>query len=80
MFEELKSVPKSKDLTQTNHALEKAIEAVRSKYPHRFLQNHELKDRRFYDEPEYPTLMASYIHPAPSKRVSTPTPKPRKKK
>jgi len=51
MFNELKAVRKTKDRSRPNAALEKAIEEVRSKYPHMFLQEHELKERRFYDEP-----------------------------
>lgn len=51
VFDELRSVPKSKDLSKPNPALDAAIEEVRSKYPHMFLQDHELKHRTFYDEP-----------------------------
>jgi hypothetical protein len=72
MFDELKSVPKSKDRSKPNPDLDKAIEVIRSKYPHMFLQDHELRDRRFYDEPEHPTIMASYLHPCPSRRVDKP--------
>jgi len=51
MFDELRNVPKSKDLSKPNPALDAAIEEVKSKYPHMFLQEHELKHRTFYDEP-----------------------------
>lgn len=57
MFEELKSVPRSKDLSKPNPLLDAAIEEVRSKYPHMFLQEHELKYRRFVDEPASPIPM-----------------------
>lgn len=54
MFEELKRVPKSKDLSEDNQALQMAIEKVRSENPHRFLQDHELKYRVFVNEPLMP--------------------------
>lgn len=65
MFEALKSVPKSKDFSQDNPALERAIERIKSDNPHLFLQPHELKERKFYDEPASPTPMLSYLHPVP---------------
>jgi len=67
MFNELKAVPKSKDLSKPNPALDKAIEEVRSKYPHMFLQEHELKERRFYDEPESVTPMNGFLYPYPGR-------------
>ena len=60
MFDELRGLPKSKDWSQPNPILDQAIENVRSKYPHKFLQNHELKDRVFVDEPTHPIPMKSF--------------------
>lgn len=77
MFDELKSVPKSKDLSEPNPALDAAIERVRSKYPHMFLQEHELKYRRFFDEPEYAIPMAGALRPYAAPQFKKPT---RKKK
>lgn len=63
VFDELKSVPKSKDLSKPNPALDAAIEEVKSKYPHMFLQEHELKHRTFYDEPGTVVPMESCLYP-----------------
>ena len=51
MFDELRTVPKSNDWSKHNKELEIAIERVRTMYPHKFLQPHELKHRRFAHEP-----------------------------
>jgi len=72
MFDTLKSVPKSKDLTQPNHKLERTIEIVKSAYPNRFLQPHELKYRRFYDEPASHTPHESFVKPLKSFAESRP--------
>jgi hypothetical protein len=77
MFEELKAVKRNKDHTRPNAALEKAIEEVKSKYPHMFLQEHELKNRRFYDEPEYAIPMAGALRSYAAPQFKKPT---RKKK
>ena len=74
MFYELKAVPIRRQWSRPNAALDKAIEEVKSKYPHMFLQEHELKDRRFYDEPDYAIPFKSFLVPAPGRRL------PRKKK
>jgi hypothetical protein len=63
MFDELKSIPRSKDLSKPNPALDAAIEEIKSKYPHMFLQDHELKHRRFYDEPEGTVPMEDCLYP-----------------
>jgi len=63
MFDELRSVPKSKDLSKPHPALDAAIEEVKSKYPHMFLQEHELKNRRFYDEPGTVVPMEGCLYP-----------------
>lgn len=63
MFDSLRDVPKSKDFSQDNPALERAIERIKSAHPHLFLQQHELKERKFYDEPASPTPMLSYVRP-----------------
>jgi len=65
MFEALKSVPKSTDFSESNLALDLAIERIKSANPHLFLQPHELKNRKFYDEPASPTPMLSYVRPVP---------------
>lgn len=65
MFEALKAVPKSQDFSEPNPALERAIERIKSAYPQRFLQPHELKERKFFDEPASPTPMLSYVKPVP---------------
>lgn len=66
MFDQLKSVPRSKDYSQDNPALERAIEAVKSANPHRFLQPHELKERKFFDEPASRTPMKSFVQMCPA--------------
>jgi hypothetical protein len=71
MFSELKDIPKSKDWTKPNPRLESAIELVKSKYPNMFLQSHELKERKFFDEPYHPVQMASFLYPV--KRLSQKT-------
>jgi hypothetical protein len=62
MFDELRGLPKSKDWAKPNQTLDRAVEAVRSKYPHRFLQDHELKERVFMDEPTHPIPMKSFLY------------------
>ena len=62
MFDELRSVPLKKDYTKENAQLERAIEDVKSKYPHMFLQPHELRTRRFMDEPASPIPMESALY------------------
>ena len=69
MFNELKAIKKTKDRSRPNAALEKAIEIVRSKYPHMFLQEHELKERRFYDEPESIIPMEGFLYPYPGRQA-----------
>jgi hypothetical protein len=73
MFSELKRVPKSHDWSKQNKELEIAIERVRTTYPHRFLQPHELKQRRFAHEPAMAIPNGSFrfgIGPAmPAKRI-----------
>jgi hypothetical protein len=68
MFEELKAIKQTKDRSRPNAALDKAIEEVRSKYPHMFLQDHELKERRFYDEPESVIPMNGFLYPYPGRQ------------
>ena len=74
MFYELKAVPIRRQWGRPNADLDKAIEGVKSKYPHMFLQEHELKERCFYDEPDYAIPLKSFLVPAPGRRL------PRKKK
>jgi hypothetical protein len=62
MFDELRGLPKSTDWAKPNPTLDRAIEAVRSKYPHRFLQEHELKERVFMDEPTHPIPVKSFLY------------------
>jgi hypothetical protein len=62
MFNELKSVPLKRDYTKDNDQLERAIEKVKTKYPHMFLQQHELKNRKFMDEPASPIPMESALY------------------
>lgn len=62
MFDELRSVPLKRDYAKDNVALERAIEAVKTKYPHMFLQQHELKHRKFMDEPVSPIPMESALY------------------
>jgi hypothetical protein len=73
MFNELKSVPKTRDWGTQNKALDAAIERVRSTYPHKFLQPHELKHRRFAHEPGIGIPHESFLFangPAlPAKRI-----------
>ena len=69
MFEELKVVKRNKDRSRPNAALEKAIEVVRSKYPHMFLQEHELKERRFYHEPYENIPMGGFLYPYPGRQA-----------
>lgn len=76
MFDILKSVPKSKDLTQPNRELEKTIEIVKSAYPNRFLQPHELKHRKFLHEPATYVPHESYVYPLNTHEV----PKPARKR
>jgi hypothetical protein len=51
MFDALKAVPKSNNWAKDNLELERTIELIKTAYPHRFLQQHELKYRKFVDEP-----------------------------
>lgn len=68
MFNELKSVPKSKDFSRPNKALTEAINAVKSKYPHMFLQEHEMHLRNFYHEPADSRVMFnSFVVPSPTR-------------
>jgi hypothetical protein len=67
MFNELKSVPKSKDLSKSNKALTEAINAVKSKHPHMFLQEHEMHLRNFYHEPDSPVMLNSFVVPSPTR-------------
>jgi hypothetical protein len=62
MFDELRGLPKSTDWAKPNPTLDRAIEAVRSKYPHKFLQEHELKERTFIDEPTHPIPMKAFLY------------------
>lgn len=77
MFDSLKSVPKSKDFSENNPLLEKEIERIKSANPHLFLQPHELKERKFFDEPASRTPMRSFVRMCPS---YIPLPKPAAKK
>ena len=61
MFEELKSVTPTRDYSKPSKYLEQRIQEVKSKYPHRFLQDHELRDRRFYDMPSSIVPMAGFV-------------------
>lgn len=77
MFDALRIVPKSKDWTKDNVELERTIEIVRSAYPHMFLQPHELKHRKFVNEPGMNIPHESHVYPIepfvaskPAKRVS----------
>jgi hypothetical protein len=72
MFDILKSVPKSNDWSAPNRELEKTVEIVKSAYPNRFLQPHELKYRRFYDEPASHTPHESFVKPLKSYAESRP--------
>ncbi len=63
MFDALKIVPPSKNWTKDNVELEKTIEIVRSAYPHMFLQQHELKYRKFVNEPGTNIPHESYVYP-----------------
>lgn len=73
MFDELKRVPKSGDWSKQNKELDAAVERVRSTYPHKFLQPHELKQRRFAHEPgtliQYESCMFKIGPAMPAKRI-----------
>lgn len=66
MFDALRSIPKSTDFSQDNPLLERTIELIKSAYPHRFLQPHELKERKFFDEPASRTPMKSFVRMCPT--------------
>lgn len=63
MFDALKFVARAKQLGDPNPALDKVIEIVKSAYPHRFLQPHELKLRKFVHEPACVIPFESCIYP-----------------
>jgi hypothetical protein len=63
MFDSLKAVPKSKDWSKENHALEMQIEKVKSENPHLFLQDHERKYRKFVNEPGTNIPHESFVYP-----------------
>jgi len=69
MFDALKSVKLYKDYAKINHGLESTIEAMKSAYPHKFLQDHELKQRHFYDQPAAVIPYASFKVPCPLEKV-----------
>jgi hypothetical protein len=66
MFDSLKAVPKSKDFAHDNTLLQQEVERIRSANPHLFLQPHELKERKFFDEPASRTPMRSFVQMCPS--------------
>lgn len=73
MFDSLRNIPPSKDWSKENVALEAQIEKVKSENPHRFLQDHERKYRKFVHEPGSNIPHYSYIYPirpvAPAKPI-----------
>jgi hypothetical protein len=64
MFESLKRVALCGG-GQDNAALQAEIERVKSANAHRFLQDHELKYRKFYDQPSSYVPLASYVQKVP---------------
>lgn len=78
MFDSLKSVPKSNDFAHDNKLLQQEVERIRSANPHLFLQPHELKERKFFDEPASRTPMRSFVRMCPT-YVQPTTPKRPKK-
>ena len=69
MFDALKSVKLYKEYSKVNHGLESTVEALKSAYPHKFLQEHELKQRRFYDQPASVVPYASYKVMCPLEKI-----------
>ena len=63
MFDALKALAPTRKWDETNKNLELTVEALKSMYPHMFLQPHELKHRKFFDEPATVVPMASFVHP-----------------
>jgi hypothetical protein len=68
MFDELRSVPRTKDYAKSNKDLDDAINKVRQIYPNHFLLPADLHKRTFYDEPgDHRVPLQSFVVPAKRK-------------
>lgn len=65
MFDSLKSISRTGDWSVKNKRLDEEVERLRSAHPNLFLQDHELKHRKFYNEPASVVPMKSYVIPRP---------------
>jgi hypothetical protein len=65
MFDSLKSVPRTGNWGVGNKKLDAEVERLKSAHPNLFLQDHELKYRKFYHEPASVVPMSSYVIPRP---------------